>query len=248
MATMKLLDFTYADVASNLALDEVLLDEAERAAELDPDGEPAEVLRFWEPLERAVVIGRSSEVESECNLTECARRGIPILRRTSGGAAIVTGPGCLMYAVVLSYRHRPDLRFLERAHAAVLETQRRALASLGLQVEIQGTSDLAMQGRKFSGNSLRCRRGSFIYHGTLLHHFPLDEIAACLAVAPRQPAYRAGRTHREFVTNLPVTAADLRRALVEAWQAMEPYGTPAHDAVARLAAEKFNDRGWTYSR
>ena len=38
--------------------------------------------------------------------TPCRTRGIPVLRRTSGGAAIVAGPGCLMYAVVLELRTR----------------------------------------------------------------------------------------------------------------------------------------------
>ena len=46
---------------------------------------------------------------------------IPILRRSSGGAAIVAGPGCLMYAVVLSYEARPELRDISRAHAFVLD-------------------------------------------------------------------------------------------------------------------------------
>ncbi len=37
--------------------------------------------------------------------------GIPVLRRASGGAAIVIGPGCLMYALVLSYELRPSLAY-----------------------------------------------------------------------------------------------------------------------------------------
>src|SRR5688500_8323897 len=98
---MKLLDLTLPSPAENLALDEALLD----AAEADSTAE--DVLRFWEPANYCVVVGRSSQVVVEVNLEACRRRGIPVVRRSSGGAAIVAGPGCLMYAVVLSYHRQP---------------------------------------------------------------------------------------------------------------------------------------------
>jgi lipoate-protein ligase A len=72
---------------------------------------------------------------------------------------------------------------------------------------------------KFSGNSMRCRRRSFLYHGTLLYDFPLDLISECLKLPARQPAYRRNRSHESFLTNLPLSAATLRRALIDAWQA-----------------------------
>ena len=52
----------------------------------------------------------------------CRDLEVPVLRRISGGAAVVVGPGCLMYAVVLSLQIRPQLRFIDRAHAQVLGT------------------------------------------------------------------------------------------------------------------------------
>ena len=213
---MQLLELTLADAAGNLALDAELLDRAEAA------GAPTETLRLWEPPSPMVVIGRSSDIEREVHLAECQERGIPVLRRPSGGAAIVTGPGCLMYALVLSYRERPHLRAIDRAHRFVLGRICSALAplaeSLGAGTIAQaGTSDLVLDGKKFSGNSMRCRREHVLYHGTLLYAFDLDLIESCLHMPPRQPDYRAGRPHRAFVANLPIPVADLRRALIEAW-------------------------------
>ena len=130
---MKLLDVTLPTPAENLALDEALLDEAECGTG------PGELLRLWESADPLVVIGRSSRIASEVNLPVCRALEIPVLRRCSGGAAVVTGAGCLMYGVVLSYQERPELRVLEQAHRAVLGVMTQALATISPTVKMLGT-------------------------------------------------------------------------------------------------------------
>jgi lipoate-protein ligase A len=239
---VRVLDLTLPSPAENLALDEALLDDAE-------DGPtPSEWLRLWEPSAHMVVVGRSSHVEREVHITRCGELGIPIVRRASGGAAIVTGPGCLMYAVVLSLQARPHLRAVDVAHRTVLGTIAEAIGQLGLAVTRRGTSDLSLGDRKFSGNSLRVRREHLLYHGTLLYDFQLELIAACLANAPRQPDYRAGRGHDDFVINLPVPSDDLRRALIDAWQVeSESSAWPRH-RVAELVASRYSRPEWNMGR
>ncbi len=205
---MQRLSLTLATPAENLALDEALLDEAEAT------GPDAEYLRIWESPEPVIVLGRSSRFAEEVDAAACARRGIPILRRSSGGAAIVAGPGCLMYAVVLSYDRRPEARGIHASHGYVLDRLVTALGTHLFGVSRAGTSDLVLlaaggdqeAARKFSGNSLRVKRTHFLYHGTLLYDFDLATIAACLRTAPRQPDYRREREHGDFVANLPLGA------------------------------------------
>lgn len=235
---MQLLDLTLPDPAANLALDEALLEHAEDATE------PREVLRLWEPAEPLVVLGRSSRAHEEVHLATCRQLGVPVLRRTSGGLSIVTGPGCLMYAVVLSYELRPQLRLIDHAHREVLGTMVRALESLGLGVTRRGTSDLVLGTQKVSGNSLRCRRRNLLYHGTLLYDFPLDLIGKCLADPPRAPEYRAGRPHGAFVANLPAAVSDLRRAIAAAWQAQQPVADWPQELVAQLRRDKYCSDDW----
>ena len=91
---MKYLDLTFADPKHNLACDEALGDNFEAA-----DG--GEVLRLWEPADHFVVLGYSNRIAVEVNVGACEVRGIPILRRFSGGGAVVQGPGCLNYTLVL---------------------------------------------------------------------------------------------------------------------------------------------------
>ena len=91
---MQLLDQTLDDPGANLALDEALLEEAEQQG---PDGE---FLRLWEFQQPVVVLGRSSRLADETHLAACQRDKVAVLRRCSGGAAIVAGPGCFRYSAM----------------------------------------------------------------------------------------------------------------------------------------------------
>src|SRR5262245_15579547 len=145
---MKWLDLTLPTAAENLALDEALLIDAEA-------GGGGEVLRVWEPRETFVVLGRSSRRAAEARLDACRRQGIGVYRRVSGGAAVLAGPGCLMYAVVLRCAGQAALAGVSLAHQHVLSHNLAALRPLSSEVAAAGTSDLALGDRKFSGNSLR---------------------------------------------------------------------------------------------
>jgi lipoate---protein ligase len=236
---MQLLELTLDTPAENLALDEALLLAAEDA------GEPQETLRIWEPRQHFVVLGSSSRIAEEVQLENCRSRGIEVLRRTSGGAAIVAGPGCLMYSLVLSLEAWPELRAIDRAHCFVLNRLARAVGTLVPGVAVRGISDLAIDDRKFSGNSLRMKRSHLLYHGTLLYNFPLDLVTTCLATPPRQPAYRADRPHGLFVTNLPVESLALRLAAIEAFCPTPSGASWPRELTAELAAEKFANDAWT---
>jgi len=231
-------DLTLGIAAENLALDEALVDLAEAA------DEPHESLRLWESRGPLVVVGRSSRVHAEVDLAACAELGVPVLRRPSGGASVVAGPGCLMYAVVLDCRLRPELRSIENAHRFVLETNLRAVRSLGIDAARKGTSDLAIGDKKFSGNSLRCRRNSLLYHGTLLYQFDLPLVGKLLNMPKRQPPYRAGRSHDEFVTNLSVDGDDLRAALARAWSAELPAPGWPRERVLELVRSRYSRDDW----
>jgi lipoate-protein ligase A len=246
---MRRLELTLPTPAENLACDEALLEWAE-------EENPAwEFLRLWESPQPLVVVGRSSRVALEVNADSCRQRNIPILRRSSGGAAIVAGPGCLMYALVLSYKLRPELKDIRRAHAHVLS---RFAASLSTTftgkatIAQAGTSDLIytasderpLFARKFSGNSLRARRSHLLYHGTLLYDFDLGLIEACLKLPPRQPDYRGQRSHADFVTNLPLARRALVESVNQAWPTQSDLAVLPATTLVALVADKFGKRQW----
>jgi lipoate-protein ligase A len=239
---------TLPTAAENIALDEALLDVAEEGAGDD------ELFRLWESPVPVVVTGRSSRISAEVDLPNCQSKGIEILRRSSGGAAIVAGPGCLMYAVVISHKSRPELLDITRAHRFVMKRIADAIRPLveGLgAVQVVGTSDLAFDEgktapRKFSGNSLRVKRSHFLYHGTILYDFDLSLIAACLLTPPRQPEYRERRPHTNFVVNLPVGRQNLMDALTTAWPTSGKLRDVPMARVKKLVAGRFGQRAWNF--
>lgn len=239
---MYLFDLTLPTPAENLALDEALL-EANESGELVGD-----VLRLWEPPANMAVIGRASKIAEEANLPVCAELGVPVLRRSSGGAAIVAGPGCLMYAITLSLTDREDLRAIDLCHRYVMEKMLAALSPHVNGVTFQGTCDLTWNNRKFSGNSLRVKRDHALYHGTLLYDFPLELIADCLRHPPRTPDYREQRDHTQFVTNLPISRQQLKSALIETWGADQPLVDWPEQRTANLVAERYATGEWNEMR
>ena len=207
---MKLLDLTLPSPAENLACDEALLDTAETGAS-------GEVLRFWEPREHFVVVGYANKVATEVNVAACEARGIPVLRRCSGGGTVVQGPGCLNYTLVLRITADGPLHNIGVANQFIMRQNRAALEPVVNQpVAIRGHTDLAIGERKFSGNSQRRRKHFLLFHGTFLLDFDLALVSELLPLPSRQPDYREHRAHTEFLTNLNVPANTVKAVLRQA--------------------------------
>jgi lipoate-protein ligase A len=233
---MRLLDHTLPTAAENLALDEALLVAAEA-------GSGGAVLRFWENPGVAVVLGAAGSVTHDVNMPACEAGGVPILRRSSGGGTVLVGPGCLCFSLVLAYDSTPGLHDIAVSNRYVLGRMRNALRPVVAAV-VEGTSDLAADGVKFSGNAQQRKREHFLHHGTLLCGFDLSLMAKYLNMPERQPDYRRDRPHAEFVTNLPVSAAELKRLLAAEWQADGQYESLPWGAVWQLLAEKYSRDEW----
>lgn len=225
----------FFDPADHLALDEAIL----------LDGRDA--MRLWQFAAPVVIAGRATRVELEVDHRWCQSQGIPLLRRCSGGAAVVAGPGCLMYSIVLSTGTDPALRRIDVAHDHVMHRLLMALQRQVPDAQRQGICDLTWRNRKCSGNSLRVTREAVLYHGTILHDFDLSLISRCLRSPPRQPEYRAGRDHDRFVTNVPIDAArfsqDLREILaVDHAVAADAFAA----AMQRLRRARYDRRSWHF--
>jgi lipoate-protein ligase A len=91
---VKTLEHSLPEPAHNMACDEILLDEVN-------EGRREPVLRFWEARTYFAIVGYGNSIQLECDTEACKRLGIPILRRISGGGAILQGPGCLNYSLVM---------------------------------------------------------------------------------------------------------------------------------------------------
>lgn len=239
---MLFIDSTLPSVAANLAVEEALLELAEQGAWEN------EFLRVWEPREVFAVIGRGSKFSQEVNVPACEDAGISVFRRVSGGAAIVAGPGCLLYAVMLSLRLRPELQMVDVAHEFVMQQMVAALEPIAPQLTYAGTCDLVIEGRKVSGNSLRVRRDWMLYHGTLLLDMDLLNIERYLNHPPREPDYRQQRPHRAFVANIGCSAEVVSKRLQQQWLAEASDAQLPLALTDELVQQKYTQDNWNKQR
>ncbi|MBA3315888.1 MAG: lipoate--protein ligase family protein [Planctomycetaceae bacterium] len=236
---MRLLELTLPDAVENVALDEALLRQVE-----ETDGQP--VLRLWELESYAVIVGRANRIERNVNVEACRRDGVPIVRRFSGGGTVLLGPGALVFSLFLRVEKDRHLANIDAATAIVLDRVLTPLKGLVASLERKGTSDLASEGVKVSGNSQRWLRSTFLHHGTLLYDFDVSLIERYLSDPEREPDYRQGREHADFVRNLPISRDELRKSLTEAWDArLDPPELP-FDLVRDLVRDRYRNDEWTF--
>src|SRR5690242_16961067 len=258
---MKCLDLTLLTPEENLACDEALLDWCD-------GGNGPEILRFWEPLEYFVVVGYSNHVAREVNIAACGKRGVPILRRCSGGGTVLQGPGCLNYSLILRIESEPALQTVTGTNRFVMERNRAALETLwrrdshledapssgaehllsGPRLLVRGHTDLSIGDRKFSGNAQRRRRSAVLFHGSFLLAFDLSLMSELLSMPSTQPDYRRNRDHGEFLQNFKASASETKAALKQAWGASRALkGLPAQIADA-VGVGKYSTDAWNIKR
>jgi lipoate-protein ligase A len=238
---MKFLSLTLPTLEENLALDEVLLLEAE-------DGPSAEVLRIWEWPTPAVVLGAAGILDEDVIEDACRADGVPIGRRSSGGGTVLLGPGCLLYSLVLAFDTADDLTRIGCSYCYILGKIRDALAPAIDGIDLAGTSDLAIAGRKFSGNAQQRKRRHVLHHGSILYDFDLDRVGKYLHPPKRQPDYRQNRDHRSFLMNLPLRRDTIVAGLRRVWQADEETCAWPAGRVETLVREKYLDDDWVRRR
>jgi lipoate-protein ligase A len=176
----------------------------------------------------AVVLGRTNKPEENVNPERLpglvvGRRGrarsgdIFLCRRASGGGAVLHGPGNINYSLYFSLEAFPELYPVRESYVAFLGMVTRALeTAAGVRTAQRGDSDLVLaaagetttaaaerERRKISGNAQFRKRGVVVHHGTLLIGDSLAPlIRDVLSHPPKEPEYRAGRSHDEFLSAL----------------------------------------------
>ncbi len=237
---MKLIDLTFPSPQQNLACDEALLEFCE-------NGYEEEILRFWEPQDHFIVLGYSEKIHSEMGHFCEESPPVPVLRRCSGGGTVVQGPGCLNYTLILSRENSHPLGNIKQTNRYVLDRHRETLnGTLNGQIQVQGVTDLTIDGKKFSGNAQRRKRHFLLFHGTFLIDFDISLIEKLLPIPSKQPSYRQNRCHDDFLTNIHISQTVVKEKLCELWKAAATLDAVPHDKIESLAATQYCSEEWTY--
>lgn len=241
---MKIISYHSSDPAELIALDELLLNKAEA-------GEIGETLRFWTPEEYFIVVGRAGRIAEDCFLDRCRRDGIRIIRRISGGGGVLQGPGCFNYSAILSYDRNEAYTGVRSSYSKILGEITDALRVKKVNAEFFPLSDIALDRKKISGNAQARKRKFFLHHGTFLYDFDIDKVSLYLRYPEREPEYRENRAHGDFLTNIPISAGELREILKQVFCEVRPsIWEPSQKDLAELkdlVQRKFLSDYWNFA-
>ncbi len=168
MAFWRLLKPEVYDAYTNMAVDEAIM--KARIEKKVPN-----TLRFYTWNPSAVSLGRFQKVEDQIYVKNCRKYGVDIVRRISGGGAVYHDQdGEITYSIVakLSDLGYADLDMLS-AYQKICGGLNEAIKILGAHAEYHPPDpkrcpNLAISGKKISGNAQTSKKGILLQHGTFL--------------------------------------------------------------------------------
>jgi lipoate-protein ligase A len=179
--------------AENFALNRALLESRRR-------GLAPSTLRFLQ-FRPSALLGYHQSAEQELDLDYCARAGIDVQRRLTGGGAIYMDEGQFGWELYLA---RSDVGTGDMAAIArrICEAAARGIASLGIDARFRPRNDIEVDGRKISGTGGAFDGEALLYQGTLLVRFDTERMVRCLRIPSEKLADKAIADARLRVADL----------------------------------------------
>jgi lipoate-protein ligase A len=180
--------------AFNMALDETLLSLAS-----EPQACPQTYLRFYQWTRPTLSLGFSQEAEGVVDLDFCRLNGIELVRRPTGGKAVLHHQE-LTYSVVSNDPSFFPITDISETYCRIAHAIQRGLRILGIETtlaERRGRStrtgrlatacfalsnhfELICQNRKLVGSAQRRTKTAFLQHGSILVEFDAELLASTL--------------------------------------------------------------------
>ena len=228
--------------ALQLALDEVLLAGRTRA------------IRFWEWSERAIVLGSHQSIANEVDVAAAAGLGFQVLRRLSGGGAMIVEPGrTITWSIYAPAEDMAGLSFAA-SYAALDAWAVRALIRLGVPAEHRPLNDIATPRGKLAGSAQARRRGRVLHHTALAYDMDVALVRRLLRIGRPRVSPRGLRSAEKEVSPLrwfcdlaqPEVVARLAAAFAALHASSGGEVTAAElTAAYDLAAAKYQLSEWT---
>ncbi|MGQ9629104.1 MAG: lipoyl protein ligase domain-containing protein [bacterium] len=202
MRIWRLLDTGVRTAAENMALDEAILEARSRS--LIPN-----TVRFLQFSPDAVLVGYHQSVAQEVRVEYCRERGFDINRRITGGGAILFDRTSLGWELIAS---KEDLNFsprLEGLFRRICSAVVLALRNLGLNAQFRPRNDIEVCGKKISGTGGTEMDNAFLFQGTLLIDFRIEDMLRALRIPTEKLKDKEIESFRERVTCLRWELGDL---------------------------------------
>ncbi|SHG74390.1 lipoate--protein ligase [Ornithinibacillus halophilus] len=145
----------------------------------------------------SIIIGRNQNTIEEINTDYVEENGIKVVRRLSGGGAVYHDEQNLNFSFITKDDGESFHNF-EKFTKPLVDV----LNELGVPAELQGRNDLAVEGRKISGNAMFSTKGRMFSHGTLMLDSEIENVVKALKVKKEKIESKGIKSIRSRVANI----------------------------------------------
>lgn len=150
------------------------------------------------PSETCVVIGASNNYKDAVYAEKIEQDKINVYKRLSGGQTVLLSPETLVIGVKIINTDRSHF-FFKIINSKIIKT----LESLGVEnLYSKGISDISIHNKKILGSSMFKKKDTLYYHAVLNIKEDPELISRYIKHPTKEPDYREGRHHSEFITSL----------------------------------------------
>ena len=145
----------------------------------------------------SIIIGRNQNAAAEIDSEYVRSRGIPVVRRLSGGGAVYHDLGNLNFTFITDRDEAGGIDFRPFCEPVV-----KAVGSFGAEAVISGRNDILAEGCKISGNAQYSVGQRVMHHGCILFSTDLTALAGALRPDPNKIRSKGVASVRSRVANL----------------------------------------------
>lgn len=162
---------------------------------------------IWTPDDTYVVLGRSNNPVKALNLEEVNEDNVKVLKRPSGGETVILSPKTIVIGVKIKLENGLNAhQYFKVINDKIMST----LGEFGVKdTYMKGISDISIKNKKILGSSIYKKKDIVFYHAVLNVNESIGLISRYLKYPSKEPDYRKGRNHEEFVTSLSLEGYDI---------------------------------------
>ena len=159
-----------------------------------------ESYKIWQPDDNYIILGRSNRPEVSLNIEMVKNDKIKVLKRPSGGETVILTPSTLVFSIIIPAEklQHPKKIFEIINNSLIEEFQQKGISG----IYSRGISDLSIGEQKIMGSSMYFKDHKYFYHAVLNISEDPEFISKYLKHPSKEPNYRKGRNHSEFITSL----------------------------------------------
>jgi lipoate-protein ligase A len=224
----------------NLALEEYIFNTAEE-----------DCFMLWQN-DNTIVVGKYQNTIEEISAQYVKDHEINVVRRLSGGGAVYHDMGNVNFTFIAP-KSKENTFCFEHFTQNIVDI----LGEFGIKSDFNSRNDLAIEGKKFSGNSQYIKDGKVLHHGTLLFNSNLEVLVNALNVSGAKIESKAIKSIHERVTNIKdyikedINLEEFKKAIknhICKEKMVTEYQLSAEEElqISKLREEKYATWEWNY--